>query len=724
MIFKYFKSSFKSYSYIFIAVAVSILFFSPVLFSGKTFFLRDIHQWFYPMKFFLANSLKAGFIPFWCPNYFCGSPFMSDIQSGVFYPLSSVFLFFPFPWSFNVYVVAHFILGFCFFYCFITGLGLSRKSALLTSISYCYGSYTISSVNTLNNLSTLIWLPAILWSFQKATAKKQISGYFLTVIFLCMAALGGEPQLFLFTIGMLLFFGITQTNENGSTQRLWLKNGCIILILTLFSVLITMVQLGPTYLDYQQSLRSGGLSYDEAHVYSLDLYRLRHLFLPLNFTSDFVTGSPAELKEFFSGDGGMPWLLTIYPGLVITFLGLFGIVFSFSKKTLLWSAIFFITLILALGDNTPAHYFFYRVFPVFRFPEKFMFLANFSLLVISAYGADRLFSILKKRGIPHNYLFCLIVLLLTVDLFLAHRDINPVCESTFYQHYDPRLQPVLDDRETFRIYVDPESTLPSSINNTIINRHIGAQRLLVPHLGILQNLEHVDGRTPLKLLHHHVIREEILSKPWEEKIRFLRLANVKYIISSQALDKISGLMPYIKKINAIVYKVKGNLPRAWMVGQLLPIRQDSTDELLNPSFSSDFSALTKGNIINKYDSPYFKKIDTINREKNGNISIELTADAPGVLVVAESSYPSWRVFVDGEEKKCLYLNIFFLGVEIDEGKHRVVLQYRPRYYHLFLFISLASLGLLILVGSFCRRFTRPAKHPGLSRRSSDPRKGA
>ena len=116
----------KEYAYLFAAVALSILFFYPVLFSDKTFYLRDIHQWFYPMKFFLANSLKAGSIPFWCPNYFCGSPFMSDIQSGVFYPISLVFLLFPFSGSFNIYIVIHFILGFCFFYQFIIRISTSN----------------------------------------------------------------------------------------------------------------------------------------------------------------------------------------------------------------------------------------------------------------------------------------------------------------------------------------------------------------------------------------------------------------------------------------------------------------------------------------------------------------------------------------------------------------------------------------------------------------------
>ena len=250
----------KDYAYLLVAVSLSILFFYPVLFSGKTFFLRDIHQWFFPMKFFLSESLKAGSIPFWCPNYFCGSPFMSDLQSGVFYPLSLVFLLFSFPLSFNIYIVAHFFLAFIFFYNFIVELGLSKKSALITSISFCYGSYTISSVNTLNNLSTLIWLPAILCFFHKARAKGQVSGYFFTIIFLCMAALGGAPQIFLLIVGLLFLFGITCTAKDSFRTRGRLTSAGIVVLLTVSVPLLTMLQLGPTYMDYHTFNAFGWIS--------------------------------------------------------------------------------------------------------------------------------------------------------------------------------------------------------------------------------------------------------------------------------------------------------------------------------------------------------------------------------------------------------------------------------------------------------------------------------
>jgi len=705
----------KYYGYIFIAIALNILFFYPVIFLDKTFFFRDIHRWFYPMKHFLATSFKSGEIPFWCSNYFCGSPFMSDIQSGVFYPLSLIFLVFTFPLSFNIYIAIHFFLGFIFFYNFIVEIGLSRKSALITSISYCYGSYAIASINTLNNLSTLIWLPAILWSFHKGSVKNQVSGYFYSVIFLSMAVLGGEPQIFVFTAGLLFFFGITYARKESFRTRDRLTSAGIILLLIISALVLTMVQLGPTYLDYQQSMRSGGLVYEEARRYSLSLDTLKHLFFPLKFYPGLVTANTIELEGFFPGDGKMPWLLTIYPGLIITLLALLGMIFSFSKRTLLWVVTLFASLLVALGDTTPVYFLFYKAFPFFRFPEKFIFLVSFCLLVMAAYGFDQLISILKKKRMRYCYLFYLITILLVVDLFLAHRDINPVCESAIYRSYHPRLQVVLDDPEKFRIYVDPGSRLPVSIKHTIANILVGSQMFLVPHLGILQNLEHVDGHTPLELLYQYLIKTEFLSKPWEERCRFFRLSNVKYIISSEDLGKNAELMNHIIKINANVYKVKDSLPRAWIIGQLIPIKKNSVGELMSPSFNPASSAFTKGEIVNKHNSPYFKNIDSINYEKNDTIQIELTAHEPGVLVVAESSYPEWKVFVDGVEKECLHLNFFFMGVEIDKGKHNVIFKYRPQHFHLFLLISLISLGLFILAWPCCWLLTELSKKSELEK---------
>jgi hypothetical protein len=693
----------KKHGYILLSLALILLFFYPVIFTDKTFFFRDIHRWFYPMKSFLASSFQNAEIPYWCPNYFCGSPFISDLQSGVFYPLSLIFLLSPFYKAFNYFILSHFILGFCFFYLFIKELGQSRKAAIFTGISYCFGGYTIACVNTLNNLSTVIWLPAILWSFTMALKRQQPHGYFLTVFFLCMAILGGEPQLTIIMMVLLLVYGLIciPAKNNWKEQT---RIAIIIFILIASALMITMAQLGPTYIDYKLSARMGGFSYDEATKYSLNPVMLKHFFIPLLFPDNFTT-DPNAYKYLIPNNVVLPWLLTVYPGFLIMPLAILGIFSYLSRKNLFWLFILVLAIAFALGNNSPIYRIFYKIFPFFRFPEKFMFLASFSLLILAGYGTDTLFSLLHKLNIRSSIVFTLISIILVIDLFITHKNLNPSYESDFYQKYHPYLKVILNDHDTFRVYNSNPEISDNSTNESILNHHQRWQSFLMPNLGILHHLDHIDGRAGLELRYQYIITE-ILEKSWSEKISFLRLANVKYIISPDDLSKNPEISDRLEKINPIVFKIKDYLPRAWMVKQLRPIEKGTVDELLEDNFDPLHSAIAKGEIISRYDHPSFTGIDNISYERNNKIHIDVTTETPGILVLSESSYPGWQVFVDGKERECLWLNLLFQGVEVEEGSHQIDFTYHPKNFNLFLSISMISVTLFLLIWLCYTQFGR------------------
>ena len=686
----------KEHGYLLFSLLLVLMFFHSIIFQNKTFFLRDIHRWFYPMKFFLAKTLRAGEIPFWCSNYFCGSPFMSDIQSGVFYPLSIFYVLFPFPFSFNIFIAFHFFLAFCFFYLFILSLGLSKKTALLTSISYCYGGYIFATINTLNNLSTGIWLPAILWSFNRARKSGNNSNYALTILFLCTAILGGEPQLFILSAGVLFLYAVVPQKKDSEGISESFRSALTVVLLGICAVLITMVQLGPTYMDYHNSARMGGLSYGEASRCSLSFATLKHLLIPLHFGENFSSAADT-LQNFFPNENTVPWLLTVYPGVIILPAALLGTIFSFPKKNFVWFSIFVISLILALGANTPAHFLFYKIFPFFRYPEKFMFTAGFSLLVLSAYGFEKIFQIVQRYGIKPNLIFCFLIIALTVDLYSNHRNLNPTCDSEFYHYHHPALDPILNDRGLFRVFADNMPT-PPMIKNSIINHHIKWQMMLLPNLGTINNLYQVGGVPALELRYQHQIIE-ILSKPWKEKIRFLKLANVKYIISQEPLDKEPSLRGQVEKMNALVYRVRNFLPRAWVVSGSKKITQGTVNELTDGSF--DPSRFALGNIKFEEQPSHNisfpgKEIDQIVYKNTGEIHIKTRVEKPGILVISESSYPGWKVYVDGRERECLWLDLLFQGTVLEPGNHIIEFRFGPKGFSVFCYVSLFSISLLIL----------------------------
>lgn len=84
--------------------------------------------------------------------------------------------------------------------------------------------------------------------------------------------------------------------------------------------------------------------------------------------------------------------------------------------------------------------------------------------------------------------------------------------------------------------------------------------------------------------------------------------------------------------------------------------------------------------------------------------IELSADLrrPAFIVLSEVYYPGWEALVDSQDAPLLCGNYILRAVPVLEGKHRIVLQFRPKSFQWGLGISLGSL-LLVCVFLFIRR---------------------
>jgi hypothetical protein len=245
--------------------------------------------------------------------------------------------------------------------------------------------------------------------------------------------------------------------------------------------------------------------------------------------------------------------------------------------------------------------------------------------------------------------------------------------------------------------VDPDGITPGSVNATILEHHRRWQRLLMPNLGILHRLSHVDGITGLELRYQYLITQ-MMERPWSQRIRFLKLANVKYIISSENLEEHKDLVGELERINPLVLKIKKPLPRAWVVGQVLPLKRGSVEEVLEPSFDPSVQAIAGGSIPKASQAGFFKEVDSLRYDKDGCIRIRVTSDRPSVLVLSESSYPGWQVIVNGEKRECLWLNLLFQGVELSPGQNDIVFEFRPEHFSVYGYISLIS---LCVVCSIC-----------------------
>ena len=80
------KQSYFDLFALFILVLLVFWFSREMVFSDKIPFFRDLNTYFYPLRFSLAEALKAGRLPLWDRHIAMGFPLLADFQSGVFYP--------------------------------------------------------------------------------------------------------------------------------------------------------------------------------------------------------------------------------------------------------------------------------------------------------------------------------------------------------------------------------------------------------------------------------------------------------------------------------------------------------------------------------------------------------------------------------------------------------------------------------------------------------------
>ncbi len=78
------------------------------------------------------------------------------------------------------------------------------------------------------------------------------------------------------------------------------------------------------------------------------------------------------------------------------------------------------------------------------------------------------------------------------------------------------------------------------------------------------------------------------------------------------------------------------------------------------------------------------------------VKIDATADRPVLLVLNDSDYPGWNVYVDGRRSHWITANYLFRGVPLPPGQHLVRFAYEPASFAAGAAVS--GVGLLCLAG--------------------------
>jgi hypothetical protein len=163
--------------------------FLPPLVQGEVFSLRDHSDYFVPMRHFTAEVLRSGSLPLWNPYSGAGEPWLANPQTAVFYPPALLFVVFPFPFAYMLFLALHLLLlGFGCFALF--GRWCSPAAAAFGGVAASLSGSTLSLLDTGNNLCSLAWLP---WIIHVAMQEPPRSRVVAAPLLLTLCFLGGEP---------------------------------------------------------------------------------------------------------------------------------------------------------------------------------------------------------------------------------------------------------------------------------------------------------------------------------------------------------------------------------------------------------------------------------------------------------------------------------------------------------------------------------------------------
>ena len=413
----------------------SLLFFYD-LFEGRYLLTeRDLGPYFIPPRFFWVESIKMGDFPLWDPYQFSGHPFFANPQYAILYPFNGLFFLLPFDVAFNAIIILHFFLGGFFTYLLLRDLKASSTGSIISGLIFMLSGYLLSVHSLLTILLSVIWAPLIIMFFRRSLASQRFKDAFLTAIFITLSFLGGGIEIVYGNFFVLLFMVIfpLQVDSPPEKEQNQAETPCrrigggvrTLGIVTLIFLILSAVQLLPFLELFHHSIRGGGISYQEATVWSFAPKDLLLFFLPDAY------GYFLDMKKYWTVQC---WLKTLYTGGLPFILGVFFFLLGKNRKFFL--ALMLFSVFLSLGHHNPLYFWVYKHVPYFdgiRYPVKFLYIFILVLSIIAGLGFERLSALAKdgeKKGLKNLLVFfSLFSSFLLLFFILGHKEIETFLQA-------------------------------------------------------------------------------------------------------------------------------------------------------------------------------------------------------------------------------------------------------------------------------------------------------
>ena len=400
----------------------------------KNSLLFDPVTQFIPWFKYTAWAYKSFQLPLWNPFNGGGVPFMANMQSSVFFPLTFLFVFVNFFTSIHlIYFIKLSLIG-LFTYYYLRELGLKKTSSLIGATAFNFAGYNIVWLQW-PHTNAIIFLPLLLLLIEKILSKSISKNVFIALtlsIFLLL--LSGHPPSIFHVLFITIFYVVIRLRQcTKSLRDLWKKARYIVLAF-LIGVGLSSFQIFP-FIEY---LFNSSVFLERTGLPQ------REVFIPLvgifyNIIPN-LSGSP-DLPFYRSIDPNLSYHESIGPyiGLFPMILVVISVFYLFRKNNIVKTHIIISFVSVLLIYKIPIVSDLFLSFTQFAGNSRLVFYLAFSLSVFTAYFFEKE---VYKRFYKLMRLISLSLLMLSLfvpamtrfagSIFL--KNINPLKKENFISY--------------------------------------------------------------------------------------------------------------------------------------------------------------------------------------------------------------------------------------------------------------------------------------------------
>ncbi|MGH2522354.1 MAG: YfhO family protein, partial [Anaerolineales bacterium] len=289
---------------------------------------------------------------------------------------------------------------------------------------------------------------------------------------------------------------------------------------------------------------------------------------------------------------------------------------------------------------------------------------------------------------PHTWELAL-VLFLSADLLLADYGLNPGAAPDLYRKptaSGATLAPAMDGHRLFQF---PDDEYHVRYERLFSFQNFGppglaqaAREAQLPNTALLDGLASSNNFEPLVSARYAGLLEVVSAT---RSLNLLRLMDVSVVASSATLDweRVASGMEGVH-----FYRLPGQPRRVWVVysDQTIADAAAARAALAAPDFDPGTTVILEADDPGAF--PYAAPFPSTSLTASPNaVTIPVSLDRPGWVVLSDTYYPGWAAFVDGQPARLLHADYAFRAVAVGQGEHVLEFRYQPRSFQIGLWIS-------------------------------------